>query len=67
MIARRPSPSPQGDQWEGLRNAAEANAEAIHAAASIAMQMMRSLHGERWSVDVDHDDGFVLISRDFAD
>ncbi|RWL21950.1 MAG: hypothetical protein EOR57_05805 [Mesorhizobium sp.] len=27
-------------------------------------EAMREIHGGRWSVDIDHDDCFVLISRD---
>jgi hypothetical protein len=26
---------------------------------------MRKAHGGTWSIDIDHDDCFVLISRDF--
>ncbi len=40
-----------------------ATAERIDAAAKTLADALRGLHGERWSVKVDHDNGFVLMLR----
>jgi len=43
--------------------AAPATVERIDAAAQTLADALRGLHGERWSVKVDHDNGFVLMLR----
>lgn len=68
-VKRRPTL--QHATIDQMRNFAENEAAAnmimarVDADAQSVASTMEKIHGGNWSVDIDHDDCFVLISRDF--